>query len=528
MQSDRSLAANEGRVDRTLEEATQRRVDRQTEPSVSQSIKHEQQRTGGSIRLASNEEDDSAAVAQAVDANVPAAPEPLPVATDENPTAELVLDGPAADSTGELTLDLPTALSMIGGNHPAVAQARWRTTEAYARLERAEVLWLPSIQAGLSYHRHDGNLQNSNGAIIDANRNSLQYGLGAGAVGAGTTPRPGLVAQFHLADAMFQPEIADRVAQARCHAASAVLNRQLLNVALAYQELLRARQDQVVLEESRERLRSLYKLTADYAAAGQGLHADADRLQTEVRLVNSRLIDAAERTAIASARLTEQLSLQSRARIIPTDPLAVPLELTEPQASDSRFVATGLRNRPELAESQALVCAAISEYDRQHYAPFVPSLLLGFSGGGFGGGFGSSPGNFNDRYDLDAVMTWEVRNLGLGERAARRESQARVEQARFEQVRLLDQVAREVTEAATQVRHRQARIAVAQQAIESARRSYDRNHIRIRDGKGLPLEVLQSVRALEDAQREYLGAVIAYNQAQFQLQWAQGWPVSPQ
>lgn len=450
----------------------------------------------------------------------------LPPEAEKPELAVLADDAiPIQSAANEVSLDLSSALAMVGGNHPAVGLAQWRTQEAYAQLQRAEVLWLPSIQAGFSFNRHDGNLQNSNGAIVDANRSSFQYGLGAGAVGAGTTTRPGLVAQFHLADAFFQPEIAGQVASARSHGANAVMNQQLLNVALAYQELLGAVQEERVLEESRERIRSLFKLTNDYAVTGQGLQADADRLQTEVQLVESRLLGTQERKAIASARLAQQISLQSRQTINPAEPVLMPLELANADLDEAILISTGLSSRPELAESQALVAAAISQHDRQRVAPFVPSVLLGFSSGGFGGGIGQTINNVNGRYDLDAAMTWEIRNLGLGEQAARREARTRIEQARYEQVRLLDQVAREITEAAVQVQFRSERIQVAEQAIQSATLSYDRNLTRIRDGQGLPIEVLQSIRALEDAQREYVTSIVAYNQAQFQLQWAQGWPV---
>ena len=44
---------------------------------------------------------------------------------------------------------------------------------------------------GVSYNRHEGNLQDSAGAILDVSRSSLQAGLGAGAVGAGTTNTTG-------------------------------------------------------------------------------------------------------------------------------------------------------------------------------------------------------------------------------------------------------------------------------------------------------------------------------------------------
>src|SRR5690606_3684519 len=145
---------------------------------------------------------------------------------------------------------------------------------------------------------------------------------------------------------------------------------------------------------------------------------------------------------------------------------------------------------------------------RQKYAPFVPSVLLGFSTGGFGGGLGNDLDNIDDRYDLDAWLTWEIRNLGFGEGAARRESEALIQQARFEKVRVLDQVAREVSEAQSQVLHRAERITITQHAIQSAEDSYEWNLRRIRDGQGLRLEVLQSLRALEDARRAYLKAVI--------------------
>ncbi len=139
-------------------------------------------------------------------------------------------------------IDMSTALALVAGQNPQVGFARARIREAYAKLESARVLWLPAIQAGASYHHNEGNLQDSGGAILDVNRSSLQAGLGAGAVGAGTTTQPGLFAQFHLVDAIFQPKIAERTAWAWEHERDAVLNDQLLEAAVAYQELLRAYQ----------------------------------------------------------------------------------------------------------------------------------------------------------------------------------------------------------------------------------------------------------------------------------------------
>ncbi|MDG1895619.1 MAG: TolC family protein [Fuerstiella sp.] len=425
-----------------------------------------------------------------------------------------------------MLLNLPSALSMIGGDHPAVGLAQWKVQEAYANLDQAEVLWLPSIQTGVSFHRHDGNLQASNGAIVDVNRSSLQYGLGAGSVGAGTTPRPGIRAQFHLADAIFQPDIAQKTAWATCHAEKAVVNRQLRDVAVAYLRLLDAHQQLTILLEVKDRTAAVSKITNDFAGAGQGLQADADRMRTELNLVDGRIAAAHEQVDVTTAQLAYALSADPGQKIIPMDPTVVPIELISIELDQGSLIATGLSNRPELKELQALVAAACDRHKRQKYAPFVPSVLLGFSTGEFGGGVGNFIGNVDNRYDFDAMVTWEIRNFGFGERSARRRSAARVQQAMFRKISLMDDVAREIAEAHTQVKHRRDRMAVTQASIQSAQSSYDRNLSRIREGEGLPIEVLQSVKALESSHRAYLDAVIDYNEAQFQLQWALGWQVS--
>jgi outer membrane protein TolC len=425
-----------------------------------------------------------------------------------------------------ILLNLPSALSMIGGDHPVVGFARWKVQEAYANLDQAQALWLPSIQTGFSFDRHDGNLQASNGEIVDINRGSFQYGLGAGAVGAGTTPLPGLSAQFHLADAIFQPAIAQKTAWATGHSEQAVFNQQLRDVALAYMKLLDAHQQLRILQEIRDRTATLSKITDDFADAGHGLREDADRMQTELTLIEGRIAEAREQVDVASAQLAYALSADAGQRIIPMDPTVVPLELVSMQTDMGSFISSGLAHRPELKELQALVAAACDRFQRQKYAPFVPSVLLGFSMGGFGGGTGNTLNNVDGRYDFDAVVTWEIRNFGLGERSARRRTKAQVQQAMFRKLRLMDDVAREISVAYTQVTHRRERMAITQTGIQWAQDSYDRNLSRIREGEGLPIEALQSVKALEASRLAYLDAVVAYNEAQFQLQWALGWQVS--
>lgn len=435
------------------------------------------------------------------------------------------LPAPNSDPHANYTLDMSTALALVAGQNPQVEFARWRIREAYANLESAKVLWLPTIQTGISFHHDDGNLQDSSGAILDVSRSSLETGFGNGAVGAGTATAPGLVTQFQVIDAFFQPKIAQRNAWASEHASDATLHGQLLEAAVAYQELLRAYQIRAIALQTVGRNEQLARLTGDFAKAGQGTQADADRSQAELALSRNSLARSEEAVAVASARLAETIGLREAVTIVPVENVIVPIDVTPANATDQSNLALALTNRPELKESQDLVAAACERLKREKYAPLVPSVLLGASYSGFGGGIGSSVADFNQKTDFDAIAVWQIRNLGWGEQAARDSASARVQEERLKQVREMDRVAREVVEAQVRVTSRRGRIAVATDGIRSAQESLDRNFERIRGGQGLPIEVLQAIQALNATQRELVDATADYNIAQFQLAWALGWPV---
>ncbi len=424
-----------------------------------------------------------------------------------------------------MQLDLTSTLAMVSGQSPVVAHAAARYEEAYARLSAAKVLWVPSIRGGLSYHRHDGNLQNAAGSIMDVNRSSLQGGLGVGAVGAGTTTVPGVVAQFHATDALFQPRINEHATSARSHAVGAATNDALLDGALAYLELLRAEQLRAVANETLANATQLAKLTATFADSGQGPQADADRAKTEAAIRTNETSRADEAIEVANAHLVEVLSADPYTRIVPTEPVVVPLHLIDVDQGPGELLAMGLSNRPELSEARHLVCEAVSRYERERYAPLLPSVLLGMSDSSFGGGLGGNIGNSGNRIDFDAVAYWELRNLGLGDRAARDERWSVYEQRQIEEVRLMDRVAREINVAHAQVRSRKGQIAVAESAVEAATESFHRNSTRIKEGIGLPIETLQSIQALDQARREYVRTVVDYNAAQFRLHRAVGWAI---
>ncbi len=437
---------------------------------------------------------------------------------------------PKEDTQGEVSgdggypLDLTTALYLTTGQNTQVALAQARIAESQAQADRAATMWLPSLRAGVNYNKHEGPIQSVAGDVFNTSRGALYTGLGANAVGAGSPGVPGLVANFHLTDAIFQPKAARNAASARGWEARAATNNELHQTAVTYLELLRAEQELAIARDAHERANQLTQLTQTYAKTGQGLQSDFERSQTELSQRVNEVQRAEEQVRVLTARLAERLRLDPFVKLLPQEVVVVPLQMVPPEASVHDLLAQGLGGRPEISESRALVAEALERLKREEYAPLIPSVLLGVSYGGFGGGLGSNISNFGSRLDGDAVAYWELRNLGAGDRAARSEANSRLEQARVKEIMALDRVAREVIEAHTQVESRRKQIATAEQGIQTALDSYDHNLERIKNAQGLPIEVLQSIQALANARRDYLRALIDFNIAQFTLYRSIGWP----
>src|SRR5579863_713485 len=129
-----------------------------------------------------------------------------------------VASGQPADSNNgspRQDIDMETVLQLTNGQNPQVAFARERIQEAFAQLDRARVLWLPSLRAGVTYDKHDGPAQAVDGPVINVSRSALFSGFGGVLPGAATPAIPGLYANFQLTDAIFQPRIAERTAASR-------------------------------------------------------------------------------------------------------------------------------------------------------------------------------------------------------------------------------------------------------------------------------------------------------------------------
>ena len=421
-------------------------------------------------------------------------------------------------------IDLMTALHLADGSNLQIAVAREQIRQAWARADASRALWLPSIRAGMNFNKHEGPIQDIRGSVFPVSRGAAFSGLGAGTFGAGSPMVPGIYANFHLADAWFQPLAARQAAYARRHAAAATANDVLLNVSLGYLDLQRATEELAIADEARDNAKQLAELTMTFARSGEGLASDADRAAADLALRENDVLRARESQRVASARLAQSLRLDATVQLSPLSELLIPIELLAPELPEGELLAMALSTRPEIGENRHLVDQAVVRMRRERFAVLMPSVLLGASYGAFGGGVNQTLDGFGGRFDADAVAYWELRNLGFGDVAARAETRSLVRQANAKQLAMMDQVAREVVEAYAQVTARRAQIETAHRGIAAAQSSHERNLARIRDLQGLPIEAQQSIHALALARRDYLRALIDYNSAQFTLYRAIGWP----
>jgi outer membrane protein TolC len=437
-------------------------------------------------------------------------------------------------------VDLETAWALAGVSNPTIGLAREAINASLARLLEADSLLLPSLNAGMDFHLHRGNLQGSAGLIRDVNEESLYAGGGVGAVGAGTVGVPMVRLCAHLGDAYFEPVAARQEVANRQFTARATENQVLLDVTVAYFELVGAEVRLEAVRLSQRDLGEVVRLTTNFARTGRGRQADADRARARAGLLRGVRERVEEEVAVASTRLARLLSLDPAVRLkTPGGPLPL-VQLAELDAPLEQLVEIAVANRPEVAARAAQVAEAQTRVRQEIVRPLVPLLSVGYSAGVFGGGSNLVAGGllqpggavvrgprfdrFDGRQDFDVFAVWTFQNAGLGNLALTRRRRAEVGEAIAAQTGTVDRVAREVAEARARALAARQEINFARAQVRTAQAAYEEDLRRTRGGQGRPIELLDSVRLLTEARQDLVRAVIAYDEAQFALFVALGQP----
>jgi outer membrane protein TolC len=427
-------------------------------------------------------------------------------------------------------IDLASALRLAGARDLDIATARQQVLRALGELDQARGLWLPSLFTGPTYYRLDGQVQEINGQVINVSRGSLFLGTTASLAnsfpaappGSGFPPLNSLSGVLRFSDAIYGVQVARRTIAANKAGVAVATHDALLAVANAYFDLQQAAGTLAIAREAAGNAQVLEGITGTFARAGAGLEADHRRSLAELRSRRRAVRLATGQLEVASANLVRPLLLDPHLVVAPVEPAESVIRLVAEDVPLEDLIAQGWRCRPELAQARELVEVSVLRLKQAKLRPFVPSLALTYSGGGFGGGVGSFFGNFSTRGDFAASLFWDLRGLGLIDRGVIRQAQAGRLTADIHLTRVQAQVANDV------VASYKARLAASQamddarESVSEALQSLELNLTNIRRGAGLPgatrpIEVLQPIQALALARADYLLAVLAYNRAQFRL-----------
>ncbi|MBN9517343.1 TolC family protein [bacterium] len=426
-------------------------------------------------------------------------------------------------------IDLPTALKLAGANNPTVGIARARAREAVARLDRAKLLWVPTLSAGPAFFYHEGIDQNRRADFFSASRGNFT-------VGAGPQWR------FDLGDALYGPLVARRVVRAEEARSVAVGNAVQYEAASAYLDLLEAHG--LLAVNARTLFRAEQMLTAAEAGAKAGVNktvADVNRAATEVSLRRQEALVLRAKAGAASARLARLLLLDPAVELRPVEVAVVPLVLVPPENTMAQLVEVAVRSRPEMASALAELEAANAVVRQAKQAPLLPRVQADFIGGGMTSGraylnpapagttYGWSP--MLGQYNANAALVWQLDALGFGNAATVRQRQAVYDAAQYRVAEVRAAVGAEVAEAARTAAARFDALDAAQLAVREAT-EMGRKFRETAFGVGGPkkqfdaLEPLTGIQALNQARTQYLQTVIEFNRAQFRLFTALGQPAA--
>jgi outer membrane protein TolC len=456
---------------------------------------------------------------------IPPAPEPIPGPA----SAGLPRGGSNAPTPRGLPINLATALQLAGVRPLDIAAATRQVEQALALQLQAKVLWIPNLNGGVDYFRHDGVQQN-----IFTGQN-FRKGRQSVFVGGGPYLAVGLT------DAIFAPLAARRVVASREADLQAARNDVLLQVTQGFFTLQAARGRLLGIDASLDRARLLVNLTRGLAPS---LIAplEINRAQTELQTLLQTQQVAIRDWRVASAQLAEILLLDPETLMEPVEPPFLQINLVPCDEAAENLVPIAVRNRPEIASRRELVAAAEQLLKREKARPLLPyiyalspSTTTGLlAAGNYSAGANGALNNNGSRMDIEVAAVWELQNAGLGNVGLIRQRRAERDLASVEFTRIVYRVRSEVAQSLARLQTARLRVVETEEGVRQSVESADKNFIGLREtsrpaGELLrlivrPQEVVQAIAAMETAYEQYAFAIGEYNTAQFDLYRALGQP----
>jgi outer membrane protein TolC len=450
------------------------------------------------------------------------------------PAKEITLENAPIEAADlAYPINLATALRLSDARPLVVTAAQASAWVAEAQLQRANLIWVPTLNGGADYIRHDGFGPDFNRGLntperpLNQNVNFLYTGLG-------------VIMDFALTDAIFEPLAARQTLNARRWNIQTAKNDALLATAKAYFDVHEARGKYAaavdVVQRTEKLVDRIRQLSEDLVPKVEVARAN--------RMLASAQQNAAlkrEKWRVSSASLTQVLRLDPRVVVDPAEPDHLQITLIDPARPLDDLIPTGLTHRPELCSQGALVDAVAERIRRERGRILMPSILLsGFQTpneliqvGAQGFGADSQLDLWSVRSDFSPQVVWKLDAMGMGNLARIKEQRGEQSRAIVELFKVQDAVAADVTRAQAAMQSAAARVVEAERSLHEAIITFDGNYEGLAQTKRFadvlvqafrPQEAVIAVDELIASYDQYFGTVADYNRAQFQLYHAIGYP----
>ena len=423
---------------------------------------------------------------------------------DESPklSGEVKLsDAPLEAGDLNYPINLATALRLSDARPLVIAAAQASAWVAEAQLQRAQVIWVPTLNMGSDYIRHDGFGPDFNRGLntsqrpLNQNINFLYSGFG-------------LTQGFALADAIFEPLAAKQVLNSRRWDIQSAKNDALLATARAYFDVHKYRGQYAgaidVVDRGQKLVERITNLSEDLVP-----RVEVDRAKRLLATAEQNAASTREQWRVASANLTQVLRLDPRVVVDPAEHDHTQITLIEPARPLDDLIPLGLTNRPELASQQSLVNAVAERIRRERGRILMPSIFLnGFQTpneliqvGAQGFGFDRNLNLWSARDDFSPQIVWQLEAMGFGNLARIKEQRGEQSKAIIELFKTQDAVAADVTRAQARMQSAAVRVVEAERAMSEALITYEGNYEGLRQTKRFENVLIQIYRPQEASRR---------------------------